>query len=41
MLKTRFNFLNSEMGLVGLATLPLSAIVWLLARRWRRSKDGV
>ena len=38
-MKSRFKFLNSEMGLVGLVTLPASAIVWLLVRRWRRSGD--
>jgi hypothetical protein len=36
----RFRFLNSEMGLVGLVTLPVSAIAWLIFRKWR-SRDDV
>ena len=38
-MRTRFKFLNSELGLAGLATLPLSAIAWVLLRRWRRSSE--
>jgi hypothetical protein len=34
----RFRFLNSEMGLVGLVTLPASIVAWLIFRRWR-SRD--
>jgi hypothetical protein len=40
-MKSRFKFLNSEMGLVGLVTLPVSAIVWVLVRQWRRSEEDV
>jgi hypothetical protein len=38
-MRTRFKFLNSELGLAGLATLPLSAVAWVLFRRWRRSSE--
>ncbi|HEV2755021.1 MAG TPA: hypothetical protein VG318_04515 [Actinomycetota bacterium] len=40
-MRARLKFLNSEMGLVGLVTLPASAIVWLLVRRRRRTQDEV
>jgi hypothetical protein len=36
----RIRFLNSEMGLAGLVTLPLSAIAWLIFRRWRSHPDA-
>lgn len=35
----RIKFLNSEMGLVGLVTFPLSVIAWLIFRRWRSRRD--
>ena len=36
----RFRFLNSEMGLAGLVTFPLSVIAWLIFRKWRSQRDA-